>query len=162
MSFVIVWRCFSAEVGTFRATKKAWATGGTPSGTISKRKRAVGSVAHMARIRIKDGGVVVHSETKTSDREPVARQWIKNPEAELSKPGALAKLKAPDPTFAESIQKYVAESRKAIDRTTAQVLNTVVATTLARRRGLTITSADWVKFAKDLDVQPYTVGNYPI
>jgi len=129
-------------------------------GTITKRKRADGSVAHMARIRIKDGGVVVYSETDTFDRESAAKLWIKNREAELSKPGALEKLKAPDPTLAEAIKKYVAESRKAIGKTKAQVLNTVGATTLAKRRGSTITSADWVQFAKDLGVQPQTAGNY--
>lgn len=129
-------------------------------GTITKRKRADGSVAHMARIRIKDGGVVVHSETETFDRETAAKLWIKNRESELAKPGALEKIKAPDPTFAEAIKKYVAESRKAIGKTKAQVLNSVAAIPLAKRRGSTITSADWVQFAKDLGVQPQTAGNY--
>lgn len=41
-------------------------------GTITKRKRANGSVAHMARVRIKDGSVVVHSETETFDRDAAA------------------------------------------------------------------------------------------
>lgn len=129
-------------------------------GTITKRKRADGSVAHMARIRIKDGGVVVHSETETFDREPAAKLWIKSRETELAKPGALEKLKAPDPTFAETIQKYISESRKAIGKTKAQVLNTVAANNLAKRRGSTITSADWVQFSKDLEVQPQTAANY--
>lgn len=129
-------------------------------GTITKRKRADGSVAHMARIRIKDGGVVVYSETDTFDRESAAKLWIKNRETELAKPGALEKLKAPNPTLAEAIKKYVAESRKAIGKTKAQVLNTVSATSMAKRRGSTITSADWVQFAKDLGVQPPTAGNY--
>jgi hypothetical protein len=114
----------------------------------------------MAPIRIKEGGVVVHSETETFDREPAAKLWLKSREAELSQPGALAKLKAPDPTFAEAIQKYVAEYRKGIGKTKAQVLNTVAATSLAKRRGSTITSADWVQFAKDLGVLPQTADNY--
>jgi len=42
-------------------------------GTITNRRRADGSVAHMARIRIKEGGIVVHGETETFDREPAAR-----------------------------------------------------------------------------------------
>ncbi|WP_167395040.1 tyrosine-type recombinase/integrase [Variovorax boronicumulans] len=129
-------------------------------GSITKRKRADGSVAHMARIRIQEEGVVVHTETETFDREPAAKLWMKNREAELSKPGALEKLRAPDPTFAEAIQKYINESRKGIGKTKAQVLATVAATSLAKRRGSTITSADWVQFAKDLGVQPQTVGNY--
>ena len=129
-------------------------------GTITKRQRADGSVAHMARIRIKEGAIVVHSETETFDREAAAKLWIKTREAELAKPGALAKLKAPDPTLAETIQKYVSESRKQIGKTKSQVLNTVAATPLAKRRGSTISSADWVQFARDLGVQPQTAGNY--
>lgn len=129
-------------------------------GSIIKRKRADGSVAHLVRIRIQQDKAIVHTETETFDREPAARLWMKTREAELSKPGALEKLKAPDPTFAEAIQKYVDESRKAIGATKAQVLTTVGKTTLAKRRGSTITSADWVQFAKDLDVQPQTVANY--
>lgn len=114
----------------------------------------------MARIRIQEDGVVVHTETETFDREPAAKLWMKNREIELAKPGALEKLRAPDPTFAEAIQKYVAESRKAIGKTKAQVLNSVAATSLAKRRCSTITSPDWVQFAKDLGVQPQTAGNY--
>lgn len=133
---------------------------GTPLGHITKRKRADGSVAHMARIRIKDGGGVVRSEAETFDCEQAAKLWMKSPEAELAKSGAPEKLKAPDPTFAESIQKYVAESRKAIGKTKAQVLNTVAATNLTKRRGSAVTSAAWMQFAKDLGVPPQIVGNY--
>jgi len=129
-------------------------------GTITKRKRANGSVAHMARIRIKEDGIVVHSETETFDREQAAKLWLKSREGELAKPGALAKLKAPDPTFAEAIQKYVAEYRRGIGKTKAQVLNSVASTSLAKRRGSSITSADWVEFAKDLGVLPQTADNY--
>lgn len=129
-------------------------------GSIVKRKRADGSVAHMARIRIQEGGITVHTETETFDREAAAKLWIKTRESDLGKPGALAALKAPDPTFAETIKKYVSESRKQIGKTKAQVLNTVASTSLAKRRGSTISSADWVQFAKDLGVQPQTAGNY--
>lgn len=40
------------------------------------------------------------------------------------------------------------------------MLNSVAAIPLAKRHGSTITSADWVQFAKDLGVQPQTAGNY--
>lgn len=40
------------------------------------------------------------------------------------------------------------------------MLNAVAATSLAKRRGSTITSADWVQFAKDLGVLPQTADNY--
>ncbi|MGJ3704463.1 hypothetical protein [Variovorax sp. AFSI2.2] len=73
-------------------------------GSITKRKRADGSVAHMARIRIREDGVVIHTETETFDREPAAKLWMKNREIDLAKPGALEKLRAPDPTFAEAIE----------------------------------------------------------
>ncbi|MDM0086891.1 MULTISPECIES: tyrosine-type recombinase/integrase [unclassified Variovorax] len=118
-------------------------------GTITKRKRADGSVAHIGRIRIKEGSLVVHRETETFDRE-----------AEPGKPGALEKVRAPDPTLAETIQKYIDESRRELGTTKAQVLKKVAGSSLAKRRGSTITSANWVQFGKDLGVQPQTVGNY--
>lgn len=40
------------------------------------------------------------------------------------------------------------------------MLKKVAASSLAERRGSTITSVDWVQFGKDLGVQPQTVGNY--
>lgn len=129
-------------------------------GTITKRKRADGSVAHMARIRIKEGGLVVHSETETLDREAAAKLWMKNRETELGKPGALEKLRTPEPTFAETIQKYIDESRRELGTTKAQVLKKVAASSLSKRRGSTITSADWVRFGKDLGAHPQTVDNY--
>ncbi len=39
---------------------------------------------------------------------------MKTREAELGKPGTLEKLRAPDPTFAETIQKYIDESRREL------------------------------------------------
>lgn len=129
-------------------------------GTITKRKRADGSVAHMARIRIKEGGVVVHSETETFDRDQAARLWLSKREAQLGAPGALERIRAPDPMFSEVIEKYVTESRKPLRRTKMQVLNTVKAAPISRRIGSTITSADWVAYARSLKVQPQTVGNY--
>lgn len=129
-------------------------------GTITTRRRADGTLAYMARVRVKEGGEVVHKETQTFDREAAAKLWLKKREAELSEPGALEKLRAPDPSFAETITKYVTESRKAIGKTKTQVLNTISATSLGKRKGSTITSADWVQFARDLGVQPQTAGNY--
>lgn len=114
----------------------------------------------MARVRIKQGGQVVHAETETFDREPAARQWIKAREVELAKPGALEKLKAPDPAFAETIDTYIREYRKTLGKTKAQVLNSIKAHSIAMKRCSMITSQDWVTFARDLGVQPQTAGNY--
>lgn len=129
-------------------------------GTITTRRRKDGTPSYMARVRVKEGGQVVHKETQTFDRKAAAELWMKQREAELSEPGALEKLRAPDPPFAETIAKYITESRKAIGKTKAQVLNTVKQAPISKRRGSTIISADWVQFARDLGVQPQTAGNY--
>lgn len=129
-------------------------------GTITTRRRADGTLAYMARVRVKEDGEVVYKETQTFDREAAAKLWMKKREAELAEPGALDKLRAPDPPLAETITKYTTESLKAIGKTKAQVLNTVAADPIARKRGSTITSAEWVEFAKRLGVQPQTAGNY--
>jgi len=129
-------------------------------GTITTRRRADGTLAYMARVRVKQDGLVVHKETQTFDREAAAKTWIKKRESELAEPGALDRLKAPDPAFSETISKYVTESLKQIGKTKAQVLNTVAAAPISRKRGSTITSAEWVEFARNLGVQPQTAGNY--
>lgn len=51
--------------------------------TFLKRKRLDGSTAYSARIRIKRNGVIVYKETKTFDRQALAKAWAAKREMEL-------------------------------------------------------------------------------
>ena len=129
-----------------------------PMGTIISRKRKDGSIGHTAQILIKRKGEIVHREAKTFDRAQAAKAWMARRELDLSKPGGLEKRD--DPKLGDVIDRYIAESRKAIGRTKAQVLRTIKTYDLAEMRCSKITSADIMEFAKALTVQPQTVQNY--
>lgn len=118
-----------------------------------------------ATIRLKRGGKLVLSESRTFDNERSAERWMKRRETELAKPGALATATAPKDgsTLADAINKYVEESRKAIGKTKAQVLEAIKAYDIADKRAEEITSDDIVTFARQLGAggrQPQTVLNY--
>lgn len=127
-------------------------------GTIIARKRKDGSFGYTAQILLKKKGTVIHREAQTFDRKEAAKAWIKRRETELSQPGALDKKE--DPKFRDVIDRYINESKKAIGRTKAQVLNTVKNSDLGEMRCSKLTSADFVAFAKGLRVGPATAGNY--
>ena len=119
-------------------------------GTISERTRRDGTKAYTAQIRIKRDGVLVHSEAQTFERRPVARAWLKKRETELDQPGALEKLKNPDVTLGQAIDKYLETSVKAIGKTKAQCLRLIKKHPLAAMRCSKITSVDIGRFATDL------------
>jgi integrase len=152
-------------------------------GTISERTRRNGTKAYTAQIRIKRAGVLVHSEAQTFERRPAAKAWLKKRETELDEPGALDRLKTPDVTLDQAIDKYLGTSIKAIGKTKAQCLRLIKKHPIAAMKCSTITSVDVSKFATDLKVgwlpegaedplaeqdaprdaklrQPQTVGNY--
>jgi len=127
-------------------------------GTIVTRKRGDGSPAYVAQILLKRKGEIVHREAKTFDRKQAAKAWLSRRESELAKPGGLEKVE--DPTLAAVIDRYIAESKKAIGRTKAQVLRTIKDYDIADMKCSAIGSAEIVGFAQSLKVQPSTVQNY--
>ena len=129
-------------------------------GTIVQRKRNDGSVGYMAQVRVKQKGKVIHAETKTFDRKQAASAWVARRETELREPGALERIKAVDPTLANVIDRYIAESEKQIGRTKAQVLRTIKGYDIADMRCSQITSADLLGFVQELPAGPATRQNY--
>ena len=127
--------------------------------TIVPRKRKNGSTGYMAQIIIKRDGKVAHQELQTFDRRQAAVAWSARREEELRKPGALGRS-ADDPTLADVIDRYVAESEKQIGRTKAQVLRKIKTFDLADLRCSEITSADLISMAQALSVTPQTRQNY--
>lgn len=129
-------------------------------GTITARKRSDKTMGYTAQIRIKDKGKVVYTESKTFDRQQAASNWLKKRESELAQPGALEKLRMPDPPLADVIDHYIKDTKRNIGKTKAQVLNAIKASDLGKMQCSKIGSAEIIAFAQGLDVQPQTVGNY--
>lgn len=132
-------------------------------GTIVPRPRKDGTTAYMAQIAIMREGRS-HRESKTFDREPAARAWVKKREAELAKPGALAAAASPtrNITLGEAIGRYERESKKAFGRTKTQVMRALKADPIAETICSELTSQDIVGLASRLAERrsPATVANY--
>lgn len=127
-------------------------------GTIIERRRKDGSTGYTAQIVKKKDGKTVWNETQTFDRKAAAKAWLSRRETELAQPGAM-EMKVDSP-LGEVIERYVAESKRAIGRTKAQVLRTIKAHPIAELRCSEIGSADIITFAKSLPVSASTVQNY--
>jgi integrase len=129
-------------------------------GSIIPRKRKDGSIGYHAQVTIKRSGKIVHRETRTFDRKQAAFAWLEKRETELAKPGAVERQSTPDPKLAAVIDRYIEESVKKVGRTKAQVLATIKNHEIADLRCSEVTSERLIAFAKELQVQPQTVGNY--
>lgn len=131
-------------------------------GTIVERARKRGSVAYLAQIIITRDRGVVHRESKTFARRPPAAAWIKKREAELARPGVVFGMKSDKKTLGDAINRYIAESQRAMGRTKAQVLAAIRKYDIAERDCADIKSHDVVEFARMLHtrVKPQTVANY--
>lgn len=130
-------------------------------GTILARRRQQGGMAYMAKIILKRDKKVVHRESRTFETHKRAKDWLRDREAELAKPGAL-NGEAPAVTLAQAIERYTADSRKKIGRTKEQVLNAILTHPIAAMHCDKVKAGDLVSFAKDLlkERQPQTVANY--
>jgi integrase len=129
-------------------------------GTISPRERKDKSIGYTAQIRLKQGGKVVYTQSKTFDRRQAAESWIEKRERELAQPGALETARDDDPLLTDVIGRYVRESRKDIGRTKTQVLRAIQEAPLGEMRCSAIDSTKIVQFAQSLKVLPQTVENY--
>lgn len=127
-------------------------------GTIIARKRRDGTTGYTAQIRIKKGGVIIHTEAETFDRKQAASAWLERREKELARPGALDRKE--DPKLGEVIDRYVSESLKEIGRTKAQVLNAIKTYDIAEKRCSELVASDYSDFANALNVAPSTRANY--
>lgn len=131
-------------------------------GTIVERRRTDGSAAFRAQIVIKDKGRIVHQEARTFDRRTTAKAWMDKREKELRAPGGLKSARIKGKTVADAIDKYLAENRRGIGKTKAQVLEAIKGFSLAEMACEDVASDDLVDFARALadGRGPSTVMNY--
>lgn len=130
-------------------------------GSIKARPRKGGDLAYLARVTVKQGGKIVHREAKTFELRREAVAWMKARETELAAPGAIER-QGNGTTLAQAIDRYIAESRKQIGKTKAQVLASIKGYPIAGKPCGKIASTDLIAFAAELSKtrQPSTVANY--
>jgi integrase len=131
-------------------------------GTIAERHLKNGQPRFTAQILKKQGGVIVLRESKSFGSRGAAETWIKTRERALARPGALAATKATEPTLADTIDRYLADTLRQPGRTKAQVLASLRAMAIAEKKCSAIDSSDIVALAADLAAsrKPQTVANY--
>jgi integrase len=119
--------------------------------TIVARKRNDGSTAYTAQIRIKRGGVVIHSESKTFAKRATAKAWATAREEVLKlDPSASGKATEPALTLADLITRYIA-AREAIEplgRSKGHHLKLLLSFDIAQKSVLSITSRDLVEHVR--------------
>ena len=130
--------------------------------TITARRRNDGTVSYTAQIRIKRGGRLVFSQAQTFERETAAKAWVKKKEAELAKPGWVEKTRVRGNTLGNAIDRYLQDTRKAIGKTKAQVLDALRVDPISRLECIEVRSEDIVELARRLGEtrKAQTVQNY--
>lgn len=112
--------------------------------TITSRKRADGSTAYRASIRIKKGGEIVHQEAQTFDQRKLADRWAKVREIELQQPGALAKTKG-GPTIGDLLTWYLKAYGDGFGRSKHATLKRMEAMDLAQLSALNLTAGQLIR-----------------
>lgn len=127
-------------------------------GTIVARQRKNGTTGYTAQIQLKRKGVIVHREAKTFDRKQAAQAWLKRRETELAEPGALDRKD--DPTLEHAIDRYIAELKRPMGHTKAQVLRSIKRDPVASLACSKVDSAALLAFAQRIQAKPQTVAHY--
>ncbi|WP_163833252.1 tyrosine-type recombinase/integrase [Spartinivicinus ruber] len=118
--------------------------------TIVKRPRANGNVAYRAVVRVKWKGKIVYSESRTFDRERLAKAWGKKRELELQTTDGIEKLKVAKVTVAELIERYIQEVDpiKRLGRSKRYTLEQLRCSDLGRKSAVELTSSDVIDHCK--------------
>lgn len=133
-------------------------------GTIVPRPQKDGTTRYRAQIRIKRGGQIVHNESQTFSKKPMAVAWLARREAELEKPGAIDASKHGGVSVGDVLQMYREEVVEggAFGRTKLAHIRQLEGGPLAELSAVSITSIDLlahIKQRRQGGAGPATVAN---
>jgi integrase len=133
--------------------------------TIVARKRSDGTTAYTAQIRLRRGGVIIHSEAKTFARKATAKAWAAEREEQIRRdPSATTRAEHAGVTVGDLIRRYVA-AREAIEplgRSKGQHLNLLLSFDIADVPALRLTTqrlVEHVQGRRERGTGGATVGN---
>lgn len=133
--------------------------------TISKRKKADGSIVYDARITFKDNGKLMHRESKTFSQKPMAQAWAKRREKEVEEQLAFTGSVTQKMTWAEAARHHLAylESQDKLKRTKRTTIEFLLKKPIASAQLSEINSKMIVGHLRDRiindGVKPQTVNN---
>lgn len=111
--------------------------------TISKRIQPDGTVRYQAQVRIMRDGEKVFSKSRTFNKHAHAKRWAADLEAELDKPGGLAKATHRGVTFKKVIEDYLA--RGNFGRTKEWDMRAMTGMAIAEKDVLKMRPADFIR-----------------
>lgn len=135
--------------------------------SITTRKRADGSRAYRADVRVKRNGKVLYQESRTFDRKALARDWSSRRELELQEPGALTRMQHRGVTVEDLIDRYLDEFGHSFGRSKRHHLEYLKTFELAEKDGIELTAQQIIEHVVDRGkpdsegkrVQPQTINN---
>ncbi len=133
--------------------------------TLLKRKRANGTIAYTAQIRIKHLGKMIHHESKTFDKRKAAQQWAKLREVELQ----LSSRQSCTEVFSDTrlnqlLQRYISEVDpvKPLGKTKKHALGRLQKYPLSEKNVHDLSTSDIIDFCKFRSISekagPHTIN----
>jgi len=130
-------------------------------GTITKRKRADGSIAYRYEIRIKHKGEIIYQESETFDQRQMAKEWGAKREEKLKAPGGIQTARSTH-NIEHIINWYVEVYGNGFGRTKLSHLKFLKKCPLAKLSALRLTAQqliDHVRERRKDGTGPSTVNN---
>lgn len=84
-------------------------------GTITSRKRADGSLAYTAQIRLMENGTFIHSESQTFSRKVLANEWLRRREYEIEQERASGRTQHKRVSVGELLRDYVSAAENVTE-----------------------------------------------
>lgn len=129
---------------------------------IQKRRRADGSTAYRAIVRVRRDGKTLYSKTHTFDRRATAKEWARQEEARLDRPGELAKAGYRDLTVGGVLRRYLDSYGDRFGRTKYHHVEFLSRLPIADEPVIDLTSSRIVRHAEERrknGAGPTTIGN---
>jgi integrase len=119
-------------------------------GTIVARKNAKGETAYRAQVRLKEGGKLVHSESKTFTRRALAQVWLKRRETEIEEAQATGQPIQGMVTLKQILVDYVSDADGIVawGRTKTADVKRLQEAKLAHRDARHLRAIDFIEYAK--------------
>ncbi|MEG0052102.1 MAG: hypothetical protein RR715_02450 [Comamonas sp.] len=128
-------------------------------GTITARKRADGTTAYTAQIRLKEQGVIVHTEAQTFTKKALPQAWLTRREAAMQEARATGVFGQAKFTVRDLLDAYVKQSKGI----TEWGQRTLRASGLSDKDARMLTAADLIEYAQTRRIEdgagPATVLN---
>lgn len=114
--------------------------------TISKYRKKNGELSYQATVRVKQGGKVIFSATRSFPKESLARDWARRTEVEAASPDFISQHALGKLTIAELLTRYRHELTEtgALGRSKSYVLDLLLRSSLAELRVAALSAGEVV------------------